>query len=287
MKPFTHIYDEKVKALYAAGLSTGKIAKIFNVSREAIRYRLHKLGTNVRSQKEACTKYTLDKTFFNNINTEEKAYWLGFLTADGGIVGHQLVLSLKMADKEHIEKFRTAIKSNHPIKTVISKINNKNIPQPRLVISSMPIIRALKTLGVGEKKSLTVKPAILPKQFHMPYWRGIFDGDGHINISQKSRVMELTGNQYILTEFKKFLKQKINIISKLTKDKSVYRVRHGKRSSVFEIAKLLYSSSTIHLKRKYEVAKTIFSDEFFCLRKNSSEESSRLSHRQWVHHDIH
>lgn len=269
-----NLLKEKIQHLYKSGLSTAKIAKKFNVNPETIRKFLHKNKIKVRTRAEACTKYKLDSSFFDLINTEEKAYWLGFLTADGGIVGNQLVLSLKKTDTTHIEKFRDALKSTHPIKAVISIVNYKAIEQPRLVISSVPLIKALKSLGIGERKSFTVKPTTIPTKLQTAYWRGIFDGDGHISVN--TRVVELTGNTYMLKGFTSFLKKELGIISKITKNKRIWRVRHSKRSTVFLIAKLLYSSSNIHLERKHLTAKCIFEDELFHLRKNSKLRQSSL-----------
>jgi hypothetical protein len=230
---------------------------------------LHKIGEKVRSREESCTKYTLNKCFFDEIDTEEKAYWLGFITADGGIVCTELVLSLKTEDTNHIELFQKSIQSNHPIKISKTKINDKIILQPRLVISSVDLIHSLKKLGVGEKKSLIVQPAMIPEQFYKDYWRGIFDGDGHIGLSSTHRCMELTGNYFILDGFSKFIETEIGIKGKISKSKNVYRVRYGKRSSILEICRLLYSQSNISLKRKYIIAEKIFSDNSFFLRKNS------------------
>jgi hypothetical protein len=62
--------------------------------------------------------YKFNREFFNVIDTEEKAYWLGFLAADGCIRknkknSHQLVLKLSVRDMGHVVKFKKSLKSNH------------------------------------------------------------------------------------------------------------------------------------------------------------------------------
>lgn len=47
--------------------------------------QFHKYNLPLRNDVEKNKKYTCDSTFFNVIDTEEKAYWLGFLMADGFI----------------------------------------------------------------------------------------------------------------------------------------------------------------------------------------------------------
>lgn len=54
---------------------------------------------------------------FKVIDTEEKAYWLGFLYADGcvGSTESKIELSLAEQDFHHIEKFRDFIGINNKI----------------------------------------------------------------------------------------------------------------------------------------------------------------------------
>ena len=49
----------------------------------------------------------INKNFFNKIDTEEKAYFLGFLYADGynNTDRNSVALSLKEDDKEILEKY--------------------------------------------------------------------------------------------------------------------------------------------------------------------------------------
>lgn len=48
---------------------------------------------------------------FENIDTEEKAYWLGFLYADGCVGSKESKVELSLAEKDlrHMEKFRSFI----------------------------------------------------------------------------------------------------------------------------------------------------------------------------------
>ena len=48
-----------------------------------------------------------NENVFDSIDTEEKAYWLGFIFADGyiSLKGNSFELSLKGSDSEHLDKF--------------------------------------------------------------------------------------------------------------------------------------------------------------------------------------
>lgn len=80
-------------------------------------------------------RYDVNDNYFENIDTEEKAYWLGFLYADGyvraikckdGLTNRfgELKLKLSINDKEHIELFKKCICSTHKIKDMESTVIN-------------------------------------------------------------------------------------------------------------------------------------------------------------------
>ena len=73
-------------------------------------------------------KYKIDQDFFKQIDNEVKAYWLGYIMADGTIiVNNSYKLGLVSIDKELLEKFKQDTKSTHPIYGYLNKVNNKTI----------------------------------------------------------------------------------------------------------------------------------------------------------------
>src|SRR5690606_24292057 len=97
-------------------LSSLNISKKFNVSSPTIQKLLRKEGI-IRRVGESNLKYAQDNDFFKNIDTEEKAYWLGFLYADGYITqNNQLRINLSIEDENHLLKFYNSINSNRSIK---------------------------------------------------------------------------------------------------------------------------------------------------------------------------
>ena len=141
VKNIEHLYHQQ-------GLSTAKIGKIVGRDPETVRIFMHANNIPVKSREQACTKYSLNSDFFENIDSEIKSYWLGFLTADGGIVGNQIILSLQSRDTEHIKKFQCTLQSNHPIKIIEYVFDNKIVRQPRLVISSVKMVKDLSKYGI-------------------------------------------------------------------------------------------------------------------------------------------
>src|SRR5581483_4155416 len=83
--------------------------------------RMHYARWRRHGDPEGTSLYTFDDQFFNVIDTETKAYWLGFITADGCVrtdhYNHQLKVKLKDSDASHLEKLKAALAADHPVKS--------------------------------------------------------------------------------------------------------------------------------------------------------------------------
>ena len=73
---------EELIKLNNSGYTQREMAKILNVNRTTIQRHLKKLELSTPNYHN---RLKFDNTVFDNINTEEKAYWLGFLYADGSV----------------------------------------------------------------------------------------------------------------------------------------------------------------------------------------------------------
>jgi len=121
----------------------------------------------------------LNDNYFENISTKENAYWLGFLFADGSIVGNRIGLCLSSKDLYQIEKFKMAIGSNNPIKSRVRKCRNKLFDTSEFFVSSFKMVEDLKKKGCTEKKSLTIEfPQLDNEELYMAFLLGYYDGDG-------------------------------------------------------------------------------------------------------------
>lgn len=146
-----------------------KIMEQFNIKSNQTVYDIIK--RNGRSHQIANKKYNVNSSYFKDINTEEKAYWLGFLYADGYVRlrrSGELRLKLKQTDKKHIELFKKCIESTHPIKDSVSivKYSDNKISKSKssyISINNTKIVRDLIKLGCVNAKSFIIK---LPKLKH-------------------------------------------------------------------------------------------------------------------------
>ena len=220
-------------------------------------------------------KYKYDINYFEVIDTEEKAYWLGFIYADGCISNdnkQQLIIELCKQDKIVLEKFIGSINGNNQI------YENKH--SCRLTICQKAFTNNLLDKGVFPKKSLLLKfpnTNIIPKQLIRHFIRGYFDGDGSISCNQYYNKTQ--DNYYYVSEFNilgtisfveslsEFLPSSKYKIKHETRQTNVYKYRVYNRVDIIKIFHYLYDDSNIYLERKYDKFIDIINLEYKYLQK--------------------
>ena len=231
------------------------------------------------------SKYYYNEDYFKKIDTAEKAYWLGFLYADGCITrfyrnenlkSMSLELTLQDEDYAHLVKFKEALESNVPIQ---HKIINNKYKSDRIVINCTSMCRDLIKLGCTPVKSSTLEfpnNDILPDEYLRDFIRGYFDGDGGVSYTegiyyhkdrnkqynQYSYVCYFCGNKQFLAKLKHILECNNVKVSDLRQDKRSNAVNiyiHGNEN--IEIFKnYIYTNNCVNLSRKY--------DKFFFISNN-------------------
>jgi len=137
------------------------------------------------------TRSTFDETYFEQIDTKDKAYFLGLLMSDGCNYRNGITLSLQDEDYKVIELFKKYI-------NFTGKINYRNHTNPeykgivRIKIHSDLISKQLTNWNVIPNKSLnTAFPNIL-EEFYSHFIRGIFDGDGCICTYKNDKISQFS-----------------------------------------------------------------------------------------------
>lgn len=225
------------------------------------------------------SKYKYNKDYFSEINTADKAYWLGFLYADGSINRYYkneklksmtLELGLAYKDKGHLEKFIECLESNIPIFEKINKLKGKEYKSVRIQLNNTKICYDLCDLGCTPNKTYDIKfPTydIVPKEFMRDFIRGFFDGDGCISITEMNGkphiATNITGMSDMLHSISDFLvsEQIIRVLPTIHKDerrdKTYSMYIYGKDTNK-EFLDYLYKDSNIYLDRKYEQYSTFY-----------------------------
>lgn len=245
---------------YETGKSMHSIGLELGVGRNVIRNRLLKSGVKLRywprpipiiSSNNSITKdsrryYEINESFFDTI-TEESAYAIGFIQADGNIWGSRLAIGLKVSDIGILKDLARCMGSTAPIKMRQGKYG----PGVRLEVHSARIVNVLRSWGIHERKSHTASthPKLL---LNRNYWRGIIDGDGTILIDKKyaSRRLSLVGSRYICEEFLAFCRHHgCGGSVSVAKHKSIFFVGvYGREAE--KMAYSLYGGAKISLERK-------------------------------------
>jgi hypothetical protein len=180
------IPEEKVAAMVAAyghGVNQMELSRVFGVSQPAISVIFRRNGIQMRSRSQAKRKYSLDEYFFDVIDSESKAYWLGFLAADGSVCdrNHSIKVGLSSKDRGHLCKFKEALGSARPIYDGYTTLSNgKTYGHCEFSVGSIHVYYSLSRLGIKSNKSFTCQPWLCSVDLVRHYWRGVVDGDGCI-----------------------------------------------------------------------------------------------------------
>lgn len=243
-----YIIDKYVNENYH--IST--LSKLFSCSPDAIRRLLRKNKIKLRGCKQG---FPRNENYFENIDTSEKAYWLGFLYADGCVHSNEAEISLGSIDKEHIEKFKNAIGAINNKITVTQDTRFKNAkPIYGFTIRDKKIHNDLIKWGCIPQKSLKLETIPnIPRNYISHFIRGYFDGDGNIHYlkRQKGYRLSFTGTKSFLEEIKKELEvQKISVANT---DSKCFLLQISGRKQVIRILNYLYKDSkeSTRLNRKY------------------------------------
>ena len=251
----------EAKKLYESGLSLTKISSILKIDRHKLSKYFKSIGILVINKQNSIK---FDNTIFDSIDCEEKAYWLGFLFADGNLSSstNTIELGLKESDKEHLEKYLKFLKhtDSNKIKFHKGKLGNSY----RITITDKHMWNILNNLGCTPKKSLTLKfPSI---KYELDFIRGYFDGDGclsyHKNKKSISPVCSIISTNEFLISIQS-IGGGLNIDSKITSDKRYKNNTKILRLSIENSRKflnLIYSNASIYLTRKYK--RYLFFKEF-------------------------
>lgn len=191
--------------------------------------------------------YKCDTTYFDIIDSPDKAYWIGFLLADGGVYKGQLWINLSKKDEVHLEAFRKSLNSTHPIKEKHRCVS--------YYIRSKRLVYALQKYGIIERKTFNTKfPNHIPKKYVRDFIRGYFDGDGSIKFNKKrnTKVFKLTGTLVLLSSIQDILISKLGLPkNKILRSGNSYVLNYGGNNQVTTIYHYLYDDSNLYLERKH------------------------------------
>jgi hypothetical protein len=232
-------------------LSTTKIGELYGVNHNTIYRFLKRHGKKPRKVNEYVRKYTVTDEYFKSINSFDKAYFLGFLYADGSLNTQNYSVSLSLASKDHniLEIFKKYTKFNGPISKRISK-NPRHSDVSSMVIYNKNFYENTLLTGLIPCKSLTItfpSENILPKHLQWHFIRGYFDGDGCIcdKLQGNKKCFSILGTSDLLSDITRIFESvgisKRNIYKKGSEN--VFYFSTTKKSDINIIKKHMYEDS--------------------------------------------
>jgi intein-encoded DNA endonuclease-like protein len=252
------IDDDLVIERYNQLKNLKKVAKSFNVSLRPIVRILKKNNIELTNR-----RYDVNHSFFEVIDTEEKAYWLGFLYADGCVrktkSGSQVVLKLTIKDEEHLVMFKNNVESEHKISYYENKtISKKGTPSTSknciIRINSNDMVEDLIDKGCTPRKTFTIDYPNIDEKFYKDFIRGYYDGDGNFFYSEKTKMSVVT----IVCASPNFRNFLIDVMSRIPnvgiihENKEKYTIKIVNILGIINFLDYIYNDSKIYLTRKKE-----------------------------------
>lgn len=207
--------------------------------------------------------YKIDEKFFNQIDSEGKAYLLGLMFSDGNISSKNNYINFSSNDKNLVEIAKTLLGSNSPIHHYKSSFS--------LIIGNQNLHTALNKLGVLKRKSwqeLSLPP--IPKKLIGHFIRGLHDGDGCFyadNRQEKYSYLcsSLTcGSRQFLEQIKELLEKKLRIsfhkvrFDRKENNKGSYQLCLSRKNDIKKFIKYLYQDCHYCLNRKYKITEQFY-----------------------------
>lgn len=237
---------------YKKGKTLSALGREFGVSYSTIRNLLKRKGIKTEGNKH---NFPRDEFYFSNIDSKEKAYWLGFLYADGCVHSNSNEISITLKDRDHLEKFRKAIKSNNKIGESIDKRFSSMPKIYHFSIKDKQLKSDLIKWGCVPNKSLTLtKIPNIPRDFVSHFIRGYFDGDGSLHWlnGTKNFRISFVGTAPFLKDIQKELGLSLSLGQQEGNQSKYFQV--AGRKQVPMILDYIYKDSdeNIRLTRKYK-----------------------------------
>lgn len=247
---------------YYMEMKTSDISKILNRTNSAIELKASRLGLKKYP-------YICNYHYFDDINTEEKAYWLGFLTADGwinkndknnaGVTG----IELQYGDINHLKKFNKSIGGNYQITDrwrpcpISTKDKEKKHHICCIRIFSLTMYNSLINKGFTKDKSFDYHIPNLRDDLIKHYVRGYFDGDGCLCFTNQSfHINFITASKMLNDDISKILKlenfhfTENNYLNDY--NTTMYKIDIHRQQDKINFLDWIYKDSNIYLDRKYK-----------------------------------
>lgn len=254
--------EEKIINQYLLKISVLKIAREYRVTTSSVFNILKRNGIN---QRNGSVVYPFkNENYLDFIDTQEKAYLLGLITADGCVRNGktQIVIALQEEDKDILEKYSKIILGENSVKIKQAR-GQRRKKMAWFYFSSKRLVDRITALGINSNKSFDCDPKIenFNKDLFKAYLLGLNDGDGaiYMNKTRKTRsvifalICSIKLCEKLHSKIKEFLGINLHIYPKKVRGGELRYLRLQKRDLCLKLLDWLYSCDVDCLKRKKNV----------------------------------
>ena len=277
---------DKALELYNSGMSPDQISRVVRTASTSVTQFLRNQGITLRLPETYNVKYEVDHTYFENINTFDKAQLLGMITADGYIEPkkHTLNLGLQEKDYAYLEWFKKCVKSTHPIIISHRATKNKEFANGcicdtsnnyKFTVCSQQIHSDIQRHNIVHRKTYCDLglPDTLPKELYGAFLLGLIEGDGSVGyysyqrkIQTKTLGIRINTNEYgtvsvlvqpkIGQELFEYITETLGLVASLKPKRKIKNNLHNIElfdpESIIKLYHILYDNASFVMKRKHD-----------------------------------
>jgi hypothetical protein len=222
-----------------------EISTQLRIPKSTVRLWLVKLEVVPLRGKTGREVYQFQRDFFHLVDSEEKAYWLGFLYADGNVSGYKVRITLAVKDIDHLTLFRDALQHTAPIRRFMRETGERCY----FGLTSVEMVQDLHRLGVVENKTFQIGLPSIEQHLMRHFVRGFFDGDGCVMSRRDTPTTYVLGYTPFLEQLIQWLGVPITLRQRKDKDTRLsYWQTYGETSR--HILRILYEGCSVALPRK-------------------------------------
>lgn len=244
---------------YLNFLSLRELQIKYRTSEMMIKRILKENSIHIRSLSESTKVFSVNENYFEKIDTEEKAYYLGLIAADGNVSKNLNQFEIGLSGEEELQLLKR-MKESIEYTGGLYQRKRKNKPTHkeayRLSIRSKKFIKNLMEKGIFPNKSLTLKfPTFdqVPEHLIRHFIRGYVDGDGTINFKKnKSLNVGMLCSNSFYKDLNKVLKKFLGFEFGFYKRSNNTEVKVAGVVKPSAFCEWIYADSTIFLNRKYK-----------------------------------
>lgn len=264
----TEFEECQIIELYKSGIIIKDIANEFNIGEKRVSNILKKYNIQILPSYERQRKYSLNDHYFDCIDTQDKAYLLGLLYADGCNSNGHIVIRLQERDRDILEKMNIALGSNRPLRFIdYSSRSDCCQNQYSLDIVNQYMSNQLSLLGMVPNKSLVLEfPQWMNVELYSHFIRGYFDGDGYVSKNYNNAKLTIIGTKFFCEKVKDILYKDIGInaciyLCHKNESTTTRTLQISGRNQIKKFLDYIYNNANLYLDRKYNIYQSLYTDK--------------------------